>query len=552
MAVLCSPFGPRPQFELSSGVPAVGNKLFFYVGGSVNTKQTTYTSSTGLVPNTNPVILDSLGMPTTTELWFTAGQLYKVVYAPSTDTDPPTSPIWTIDNLSGINDVSASFDEWKAGPAPTFVSATSFTLVGDQTQTFTKSRRLKTTNSGGTIYSTITNSVFGVVTTVTVANDSGVLDSGLSAVSYSLISAINPSIDADMVNRKGTAVVSAATTDIWSIAGDFVHVTGTTGITSLGTAPYAGARREIIFDGALTLTHNATTLQLPGAVNIFTAAGDRAIVRADTTANMIVVEYIKTSGLPVVGTSIPRTHISGLTYSNNVADATNDIDIAVGECVDSTNVRLMQLSAITKQSDVAWAVGTGVGGLDTGAVGNSDYYIWVIARVDTGVVDALFSLSSTAPTMPANYTLKRLIGWFKRVGGTIVVFHTFETEGGGLEMNWDTPLADIALTNTLTTTRRTDAVKVPLNFSVVAKVCIHVIDAANPFSAWIGDPNFTDVAPNNTPQTSTVSAAVANKDYIYVDNIRTSAAGLIAARANLATVDIYEVSTYGFRWSRRN
>jgi hypothetical protein len=42
-------------------------------------------------------------------------------------------------------------------------------------------RRLKTTNSGGTIYSTITNSVFGALTTVTVVNDSGTLDSGLSA-----------------------------------------------------------------------------------------------------------------------------------------------------------------------------------------------------------------------------------------------------------------------------------------------------------------------------------------------------------------------------------
>lgn len=310
MAVLCSPFGPKPQFELSSGVPAVGNKLFFYVAGSVNTKQNTYTSSTGLVANTNPIILDALGMPTTTEIWFTTGQNYKVVYAPSTDTDPPTSPIWTIDNLSGINDVSASFDEWVSGPAPTFVSATSFTLVGDQTVKFHKSRRLKTTNSGGTIYSTIANSVFGAVTTVTVANDSGVLDSGLSAVSYSLISAANPSIDADMVSRKGAAVVSAATTDIWSIAGDYLHVTGATGpITSLGTAPYAGARREVVIDSTPTITHNATSLILPGAANIVAAAGDRMIVRADTTANMEVISYIKASGKQVIADTKPTRQV---------------------------------------------------------------------------------------------------------------------------------------------------------------------------------------------------------------------------------------------------
>jgi hypothetical protein len=72
--------------------------------------------------NTNPVVLNALGNPTT-QIWFTAGQSYKVVYAPSTDTDPPTSPIWTIDNLTGINDVTvASQSEWVAGPTPTYVA----------------------------------------------------------------------------------------------------------------------------------------------------------------------------------------------------------------------------------------------------------------------------------------------------------------------------------------------------------------------------------------------------------------------------------------------
>jgi hypothetical protein len=155
--------------------------------------------------------------------------------------------------------------------------------------------------------------------------------------------------------------------------------------------------------------------------------------------------------------------IYGMAYAN-VSDATNDIDIAAGGCVDSTGVDVLTLAAtLTKQLDAAWAVGTNAGGLDTGAIGNSDYYIWLIKRVDTQVVDALFSLSSTAPTMPANYTLKRLIGWFKRVGGTIVAFHTYETEGGGLEMNWDVPTLDVNILNTLTTARRTDAIKVPLN-----------------------------------------------------------------------------------------
>lgn len=194
MAVNPCTLGPKPQFELAAGTPAVGYKLFFYVAGSVNTKQNTYTDSTGGVANTNPIVLNSLGQPTT-QIWFTAGQSYKIVYAPDTDTDPPTSPVWNIDNLTGINDTTvAAATEWVSGPAPTYVSATSFTLVGDQTSTFTVGRRLKTTNTSGTIYSTITVSAFAAVTTVTVVNDSGTLDSGLSAVSYGILQATNKSV----------------------------------------------------------------------------------------------------------------------------------------------------------------------------------------------------------------------------------------------------------------------------------------------------------------------------------------------------------------------
>jgi hypothetical protein len=109
----------------------------------------------------------------------------------------------------------------------------------------------------------------------------------------------------------------------------------------------------------------------------------------------------------------------GLTLSNNSSDATNDIDIAVGSARssdDSANMDL--LSALTKRLDASWAVGSGNGGLDTGSVGNNTYYIWLIKRSDTGVVDALFSTSATAPTMPSNYDLKALIGYFVRASST--------------------------------------------------------------------------------------------------------------------------------------
>lgn len=107
----------------------------------------------------------------------------------------------------------------------------------------------------------------------------------------------------DISEAKGADVASATTTTIWVTDGNFIHITGTTTITSFGTAGQAGDERTIVFDGILTLTHNSTSLILPGAANITTAAGDRAIVRAETTANARVISYVKASGQAVVATS---------------------------------------------------------------------------------------------------------------------------------------------------------------------------------------------------------------------------------------------------------
>ena len=106
-----------------------------------------------------------------------------------------------MDNLSGINDVAQSGLEWIAGTTPTFISSTSFSITTDQTATYTVGRRIKTVNTGGTVYSRIIQSTFGAgITTIVVVNDSGNLDSGISAVSYALLASVNQSIPAVRTN----------------------------------------------------------------------------------------------------------------------------------------------------------------------------------------------------------------------------------------------------------------------------------------------------------------------------------------------------------------
>ena len=108
--------------------------------------------------------------------------------------------------------------------------------------------------------------------------------------------------------------------------------------------------------------------------------------------------------------------IYGLTLASDSGDATNDISVSAGVAMDRTNSEFLTLTgARIKRLDASWVVGTNQGGLDTGAIANTTYYVYVIKRTDTDVVDVIISADSTAPTMPSSYDYKRLIGWFDYV-----------------------------------------------------------------------------------------------------------------------------------------
>lgn len=97
---------------------------------------------------------------------------------------------------AGGSAVTANVEWTLLTDAPTYVSATSFTMAGDQTSAFTVGRRIKSTNTGGTTYSTVIASAAVLNTTVTVVNSSGTLDSGMSSVSLATLNSVDPSVPA--------------------------------------------------------------------------------------------------------------------------------------------------------------------------------------------------------------------------------------------------------------------------------------------------------------------------------------------------------------------
>jgi hypothetical protein len=94
---------------------------------------------------------------------------------------------------------------------------------------------------------------------------------------------------------RSSALASAATTDLSTASGNYVHITGTTTITSFGTCS-PGSRFVLVFDGVLTLTYNATSLIIPGAANKTTAAGDACMIISEGSGNWKIVGYFSISG----------------------------------------------------------------------------------------------------------------------------------------------------------------------------------------------------------------------------------------------------------------
>jgi hypothetical protein len=113
-------------------------------------------------------------------------------------------------------------------------------------------------------------------------------------------------------NRGNAITATSGTTDLSLASGNFVHITGTGSISinSFGTLP-AGSRFVLCFDIPVTLVYNATSLIIPGAANVTTAAGDCIMLISEGSGNWRVISYFPGGGLPV-GTITGVTAGTGL------------------------------------------------------------------------------------------------------------------------------------------------------------------------------------------------------------------------------------------------
>ncbi len=296
MSVNLSPVFNDTQFK-SDGTLASGYLVYTYAEGST-TPLATFTTSAGTVAQANPMVLNSRG-ELDNPCWITSGFGYKFVYKTAAG-----ATLKTIDNVRGVNDTTVSADQWVAsGLAPTYVSATSFTLVGDQTSLFHAGRELKSTVTAGTTYSHILTSVYGALTTITVVNDSGILDSGLSAVSYGLISAVNSSLPSTVAL---TASIQSQTYTAFTTAGTSSEFTLTT--VPATTANATNQRFQVKLHTAPT---GSPTLAVNGfaalSLKYYDAAGNKQFINSTVAPSGWVSDVINDGTDYVMQAVMPKS-----------------------------------------------------------------------------------------------------------------------------------------------------------------------------------------------------------------------------------------------------
>ncbi|MDI1263896.1 MAG: hypothetical protein PS018_11625 [bacterium] len=189
---------------------------------------------------------------------------------------------------------------------------------------------------------------------------------------------------------------------------------------------------------------------------------------------------------------VTLNHISGLTLS--AAGATATFGIAAGAASDSTNADWMAVTSAYTKTTSAWVLGSAAGALDTGAIAiGTWYHVFQIKRRDIGTVDYLISLSPSAPTMPANYTLFRRIGSLKTDGSSQWV-KFFQN---GDDFTWDSMVADVNAATNPGTAAVLRTLTVPTGIKVEAKIAVVGSGLAGdpgPGAIYISDPAVADNA----------------------------------------------------------
>lgn len=187
----------------------------------------------------------------------------------------------------------------------------------------------------------------------------------VSNIGYTPVNKAGDTMTGALNEAATVTLASASTVNIGAAAANTISISGTTTITAFDSIP-AGAIRRLIFQGALTLTHNGTSLILPGSANITTAAGDAAEIISLGSGNWRCYNYNRATGNPVIsaGYGIPRniwTAFSGTVSSTAGALTASTSGLAAGNLFTATGAGTATSTGTTMTASAVSAGAFGVG-----------------------------------------------------------------------------------------------------------------------------------------------------------------------------------------------
>lgn len=235
-----------------------------------------------------------------------------------------------------------------------------------------------------------------------------------------------------------------------------------------------------------------------------------------------------------------RSFLAGFTLSNDGTSPNTVLDVAAGQCADSTNAVLINGTAFTKSISGAWVAGTGQNGMGVGLTATASTWYHVFAIINNTNYDVYFDTSITGANAPAGTTALRRLGSIKLDGSVhILAFVQF-----GDEFLWKTGPTDVSVTSQ-TTSAVLYTLSVPPGIQTRARVRTSGGGPASAYSVLLTSPDETDQAPSisGVPYTFLGAANATNGAEALV---RTNTSQQIRARASAALSSEFQIQTYGW------
>ena len=222
---------------------------------------------------------------------------------------------------------------------------------------------------------------------------------------------------ADALSPAGANIAGAATTDLATVTGPVVTITGTgASITSFGTVA-AGVRRRITFASAgSAIIHNATTLICPFGASITVSAGDTFELTSLGSGNWKMTGYLPVNA-SFWRTALGLSAMASSAIAANITDATTvgrALLTAANVAAQRTALGLVSIASSGLAADIT----------DATAVGRS-----MLTAANQAAQTALIALATTslAGLLSASDKIKLDVGWVRIDPGTTLTAATTYT-----------------------------------------------------------------------------------------------------------------------------